>query len=42
MKKLLLLILLSICIVNVAAPVWANPMGTKLPTLEGPPGDPQK
>ncbi len=41
MKKLLLLILLGLCIVNFAAPVWASYQGTSTPIFDGPPGDPK-
>jgi hypothetical protein len=37
MKKLLLLFLLGICIVNFAAPAWAGFQGT---CFDGPPGSP--
>ncbi len=42
MKKLLLLMLLAMCVVNFAAPVWAGIQGISTPILDGPPGDPQK
>jgi hypothetical protein len=40
MKKILLLVLLAICVVNFTVPVWAGSQGINSPIMDGPPGDP--
>jgi hypothetical protein len=42
MKKLVLLILLTICVVNFTAPVWGNVLSPNNNPMNGAPQDPPK
>jgi len=41
MKKILLLVLLAMFVVNFTAPVWAAYQGIHSSIMDGPPGDPK-